>query len=46
MVSYMEKNLIEKFELLDGNAIIEMNYCVITANEQMYRFLGISASVI
>ncbi len=46
MVSYMEKNLIEKFELLDGNAIIDMNYCVITANEQMYRFLGISASVI
>ncbi len=42
----MEKNLIEKFELLDGNAIIDMNYCVITANEQMYRFLGISASVI
>lgn len=46
MVSYMEKNLIEKFELLDGNAIVDMNYCVITANEQMYRFLGISASVI
>lgn len=42
----MEKNVIEKFELLDGNAIIDMNYCVLTANEQMYRFLGVSATVI
>ena len=38
----MEKNIIEKYELIDGHAIIDMNYNIITANEEMYRFIGIS----
>lgn len=38
----MEKNIIEKYELIDGHAIIDTNYNIITANEEMYRFIGIS----
>ena len=29
----IEKNIIEKYELIDGHAIIDMNYNIITANE-------------
>lgn len=38
----MEKNVIEKYELIDGHAVIDENYNIITANEEMYRFIGIS----
>jgi len=36
----------EKYELVEGHAIIDENYCVITANEQFYRFLGNTTSAI
>lgn len=38
----MEKNVIEKYELIDGHAVIDADYNIITANEEMYRFIGIS----
>lgn len=38
----MESNLIKKYELIDGHIIMDMNFDVITANEEMYRFIGIS----
>lgn len=41
----MEKNIIEKFELVNGQAIIDMNYNMISANEEMYRFIGISTNI-
>jgi GGDEF domain-containing protein len=41
----MEKNVIEKYELINGQAIIDMNYTVISANEEMYRFFGISTNI-
>ena len=41
----MEKNIIEKYELINGQAIIDLNYNVISANEEMYRFIGISTNL-
>lgn len=41
----MEKNIIEKYELINGQAVIDMNYNVISANEEMYRFIGISTNI-
>ena len=41
----MEKNIIEKYELINGQAIIDLNYNVISANEEMYRFIGISTNI-
>ena len=38
----MKNNLIEKFELIDGTAIFNNNFKIVTANESMYRFMGIS----
>lgn len=38
----MEKNIIEKYELVDGHAIMDMSFNLITANEEMYRFIGIA----
>ena len=38
----MEKNFIEKYELVDGHVIMDINFAVITANEEMYRFIGIT----
>ena len=35
----MEKNIIEKYELIDGHAIIDMNYNIITANEVLSAYL-------
>ena len=29
----MEINIIEKYELIDGDAILDMNYYIMTANE-------------
>lgn len=40
----MEKNIIEKYELVDGHAIVDVGFNLITANEEMYRFIGISTS--
>lgn len=40
----MEKNIIEKYELVDGHAIVDAGFNLITANEEMYRFIGISTS--
>ena len=40
----MENNNIEKFELINGQAVINLNYNVITANEEMYRFIGTSTA--
>ena len=38
----MEKNIIEKYELIDGHIVVDNNFKIITANEEMYRFIGIS----
>lgn len=38
----MESNIIEKYELIDGHAVIDENYSIVTANEEMYRFIGVS----
>ncbi len=40
----MEKNIIEKYELVNGHAIVDVGFNLITANEEMYRFIGISTS--
>ena len=40
----MEKNIIEKYELVDGHAIMDVGFNLITANEEMYRFIGISTA--
>lgn len=38
----MENNLIEKYELINGTAIIDKEYNIVTANEETYRFLGLN----
>jgi GGDEF domain-containing protein len=37
-----EANIIEKYELINGMAVIDSNLQVITANENFYKFVGIS----
>ena len=39
----MKNNNIEKYELIDGISIVDRDFTVLTANEQMYRFIGNSA---
>lgn len=36
----MENNLIEKYELINGTAIVDNDLNIITANEELYRFMG------
>ncbi|CDD55831.1 putative uncharacterized protein [Bacteroides pectinophilus CAG:437] len=38
----MESNYIEKYELIDGWAIINVNFEIVSANESYYRFAGIA----
>ncbi|MGN0327821.1 MAG: GGDEF domain-containing protein [Lachnospira sp.] len=38
----MDINYIEKYELIDGYAIVDNDFSIITANENMYKFIGIS----
>ena len=38
----MEKNIIEKYELIDGHIVIDNNFSIITASEEVYRFIGVS----
>ena len=35
-------NALGHYELIDGNAIIDSNFTIITANEDFYRFIGMS----
>ena len=39
----MKNNNIEKYELIDGISIVDRDFTILTANEQMYRFVGNSA---
>ncbi len=36
----MKSNNIEKYELIDGISIVDRDFTILTANEQMYRFIG------
>ncbi|MGN0407994.1 MAG: GGDEF domain-containing protein [Bacteroides sp.] len=38
----MNSNFIEKYELIDGWAIVNNNFEVVSANENYYRFVGIA----
>lgn len=38
----MNDNVKEKYHLTDGYAIIDNNFCVVSANENFYRFVGIA----
>lgn len=38
----MDINYIEKYELINGYAVVDADFSVITANENMYKFMGIS----
>ncbi len=40
----MDKNIFEKFELVDGNIIMDCDFNVICANEDMHRFIGVSVT--
>lgn len=42
MKHFLNSARIEKYELLDGRAIIDRNLKIVTANEAMYQFMGIS----
>jgi len=37
----MEVKNFDKYELIDGSAIIDNNFVIVTANESLYRFMGI-----
>lgn len=39
----MELNYIDQYELVNGYAVIDTDFSIITANEPMYRFVGISS---
>lgn len=41
----MENNLITEYEVIDGVAIVDSQFNIITANEQMFRFIGIGISM-
>lgn len=38
----METNAIEKNDIIDGKAIVNRNFEIVTANEEFYRFIGIA----
>jgi GGDEF domain-containing protein len=40
----MENSFIDRYELIDGYTIVDSYFTIITANEEMYRFMGISTS--
>lgn len=42
MNHFINMNRIEKYELLDGSAIVDADFHVVTANEAMFQFMGIS----
>lgn len=42
----METNVIEKYDLMDGEAIIDQNFIIVTANEIFYRFVGTATNYI
>ena len=42
MNHFINMNRIEKYELLDGSAIIDADFHIVTANEAMFQFMGIS----
>ena len=33
-------NYMVEYELIDGYAVIDNNFSIVTANESMYKFLG------
>ena len=37
----MNMKFIDNYELIDGRAIIDNNFSIVTANEALYRFMGI-----
>jgi len=37
----MNTKSFDKYELIDGSAIIDNNFVIVTANESLYRFMGI-----
>lgn len=43
-VLIMKNNLITEYEIIDGFAIVDNNFNIITANEEMFRFIGIGLS--
>lgn len=39
----MELNYIDQYELVNGYAVVDTDFSIITANERMYKFVGISS---
>ena len=38
----METNMIERNEVIDGIAVINRDFEIVTANEDLYKFIGIA----
>ena len=38
----MDENQNNKYELIDGYAVVDNNFEIITANEALYKFIGVS----
>ncbi|MDO5403814.1 MAG: hypothetical protein Q4F11_10295, partial [Eubacteriales bacterium] len=38
----MESNIIGKNDIINGMAIVNRNFEIVTANEELYRFIGIA----
>lgn len=36
----MKHNYLDNYELVNGYALIDTDFSIITANEKMYKFLG------
>ena len=37
----MENNLITEYQVIDGSAIVDREFNIITADEQVFRFIGV-----
>ena len=41
----MENNLITEYQVIDGSAIVDREFNIITADEQVFRFIGVGLSM-
>lgn len=42
----MENNLITEYQVIDGSAIVDREFNIITADEQVFRFIGVGLSML
>mgnify|MGYP006979445704 CR=1 FL=1 len=41
----MENNLITEYQVIDGSAIVDREFNIIMADEQVFRFIGVGLSM-